>query len=540
MAKLHWADQMAQDLIQARPDQARFVVASGITPSGEVHVGNFREVITVDLVARALRARGKQVRFIFSWDDFDVFRKVPGDIPEQAKFAPHLRKSVVDVPDPAGQAESYAGHFVARFEAELADVGIAPEFIRQSVRYRAGVYAEGIAQALEQSAVIREALNRHRTTPLPEDWLPLSGFCDRCLRDDLELSVAAPGRVRYRCRLCGHEAEVELAQGGRIKLPWRVDWPMRWAHEQVDFEPGGKDHSTAGGSYDTGKEIARRVYGTQAPRYLGYEFVRAKGQGGKLSSSKGGVITVADCLEVYQPEILRWLFTKFTPRTSFQISFDYDVIQNYEEFDRALLRARKTPPGPGPQSVARRGIELACLDEEAALLSSDFVPPPFRGITTVLQAFDGDREQTLEHFLSDAASELERRWVERRVHCAWRWIELYAPEEFRFLVRAEPVARTLTPLQRVAVEGLVKTLRDDPSEAAIVATLRGLAQLPDMDVRHFFPVAYDLLIAKDKGPKLSTLLASLDAERTLALLEPSLAANPVAGASPVSSTGNEP
>jgi len=34
---------------------------------------------------------------------------------------------------------------------------------------------------------------------------------------------------------------------------------MRWAHEQVDFEPGGKDHSTPGGSFDTGKEIVKLV-----------------------------------------------------------------------------------------------------------------------------------------------------------------------------------------------------------------------------------------------------------------------------------------
>jgi hypothetical protein len=73
----HWADQAAAKTLAAHPGGGRITVAAGITPSGVVHVGNFREVMTVDLVARALRDRGADVRFIYSWDDFDVFRKVP-------------------------------------------------------------------------------------------------------------------------------------------------------------------------------------------------------------------------------------------------------------------------------------------------------------------------------------------------------------------------------------------------------------------------------------------------------------------------------
>ena len=80
----HWADIAARRVVAAHPDRLPIVVAAGITPSGVVHVGNFREVMTVDLVARALRDQDVPVRFIYSWDDFDVFRKVPADAPEQA------------------------------------------------------------------------------------------------------------------------------------------------------------------------------------------------------------------------------------------------------------------------------------------------------------------------------------------------------------------------------------------------------------------------------------------------------------------------
>jgi lysyl-tRNA synthetase class 1 len=76
-----------------------------------------------------------------------------------------------------------------------------------------------------------------------------------------------------------------LREGGNLKLPWRIDWPMRWKEERVCFEPGGKDHSSAGGSYDTAREIVVDVYDGWAPEYIAYDFVRIKGEGGKISSS---------------------------------------------------------------------------------------------------------------------------------------------------------------------------------------------------------------------------------------------------------------
>ena len=83
---VHWADITADRIIRQRGDKDTYTLASGITPSGVVHFGNFRETITVDLVANALRKRGKNVRFIFSWDDYDTFRKVPKNMPKQEEL----------------------------------------------------------------------------------------------------------------------------------------------------------------------------------------------------------------------------------------------------------------------------------------------------------------------------------------------------------------------------------------------------------------------------------------------------------------------
>src|SRR5690606_20381835 len=146
------------------------------------------------------------------------------------------------VPDPYGEHDSYAAHNIAAFEGSLSPLGIEPEFIRQSQRYRAGAYAEGIHLALKHAAEIRQILNRVRdkttaTTRLDDDWLPLAGFCDSCGRDTLSFTVTGEWTVRYTCSACQHAAEVDLRPAHNpapinIKLPWRIDWPMRWAHER--------------------------------------------------------------------------------------------------------------------------------------------------------------------------------------------------------------------------------------------------------------------------------------------------------------------
>lgn len=530
----HWADAAAAKTLAAHPDAPVITVAAGITPSGVVHIGNFREVITVDLVARALRDRGANVRFIYSWDDFDVLRKVPENMPQPDMLRENLRRSISSVPDPYGEHDSYASHNIAAFEGSLAPLGISPEFIRQSQRYRAGAYAEGIRKAIAHAADIRAILNAVRdkttaTTRLDDDWLPLAGFCDACGRDTLALRVADEWTVAYTCSSCNHSADVDLRKGGNIKLPWRIDWPMRWAHERVCFEPGGKDHSTAGGSFDTAKDIVRVVYGWRAPEYVGYDFVRIKGRAGKISSSKGEVVTVADCLQVYEPELLRWLFVSYRPNTEFQISFDLDVINLYENYDRLRRVAYGVEPAKDPQArlVAQRSLQLASVDHRR-IADDDRMPfvPGFRHLSMTLQIFEGDLDRTVAAYeqTGQVTTDEERRLTRQRARCVWNWIAEFSPDEFRYRLRAEPIRRQLSPDEATCLGRLVGALqgRTTVSEDDLVPTMKTLCQGTSLDNKTFLPVVYDLLIARDKGPKLTTLITAIGPARALALLTPSL------------------
>ena len=442
----------------------------------------------------------------------------------------NLRRSVADVPDPFGREGSYASHFIALFEESLPPLGIEPEFIRQSSRYRAGDYAAGIRRALEERETLRTILNAHRTQPLDEDWLPLAGFCGACGRDEIAFTWPGEWTVAYRCQACDHEESLDLREGGSVKLPWRVDWPMRWCHEGVAFEPGGKDHSSAGGSYDTGREIVKQVYKGEAPQYVGYDFVRVKGRGGKISSSSGDVVTVADCLAIYEPEMLRWIFASQRPGSEFQISFDLDVIKLYEDFDRARRLAHEALDGSKAdkkRDITRRTFELSSVTATRIEPGSP-VPfvPGFRGLSVVLQACDGDIDRSLARYevLGEISTDEEKRMFRQRAECCWRWIEEYAPEDFCYRMRTKAVTRALSPSERKVLERLVGVLSDQPniSEADLIPHMQALCEGTDLTLKTFCPIAYDLLIGRDKGPKLTTLLTTITGDRAVPLLSLSL------------------
>ena len=72
---MHWADVIAKEL--APRSDAHFV-ATGITPSGHIHVGNMREILTGDTVVRALKHFDDSIDITLYYigDTIDPLRKV--------------------------------------------------------------------------------------------------------------------------------------------------------------------------------------------------------------------------------------------------------------------------------------------------------------------------------------------------------------------------------------------------------------------------------------------------------------------------------
>jgi lysyl-tRNA synthetase class 1 len=519
----HWADINAAKIIREKGDKEQYTCASGITPSGTVHVGNFREIISVDLVVRALQDLGKNVRFLYSWDDYDVFRKVPSNVPDQAAWEQYLRWPITLVPDPMGVEESYARANEVELESQLARVGIEPDYIYQANEYRSFRYAPGIRAALEQRDTIREILNRFRTSPLPDEWWPVSVFSRFTNRDTTRVvSWDGEWSLTYHCDETDQDDTIDLRETGYAKLPWRIDWPMRWREEQVDFEPAGKDHHSEGGSFDTARHISKEVFQWDPPVTFQYDFISIKGRGGKMSSSSGEVISLRDVLEVYQPEVLRYLFAGTRPNSEFAISFDLDVIKLYEDYDRCeRIYFNQEHVAAKRAEKEKRIYELSQVGHVPTALPAQI---PFRHLCNLLLIHGGDRDAALAAMPGfDRLEGHQTDTARQRATCAWNWITEFAPEDFRFTVvdpdTTAPVA--MSDNERQAIRGLndyVAEGLDDRSDRDVQNAIYELARTAGLEPKDFFPVLYTALVGKEQGPRLGGFLKTLGQERVTTIL----------------------
>ncbi len=518
----HWSDQAAARIVNQLGDQELYTLAAGITPSGTVHIGNFRESITVDFVTKSLikllGGDSSKVRFIFSWDDFDTFRKVPVNLPNQEMLKENLRRPISQVPDPFGKLSCYAENGSKKFEHELEQVGIKPEYIYQHKKYNNGDYAEQMKYTLDNLDKIKTILNKHRKTPLADNWLPTAIFCEKCSRDTItEQSYQAPWDYSYQCE-CGHKDTVDIRKTSNLKLSWRVDWPMRWEYEKVDFEPGGKDHSSQGGSYDTAKLLVKELWDKKPPIYQQYDFVMIKGGTGKMSSSKGELFTVTDALSVYSPQMVRWIFASQKPNKDFSLAFDEDVIKVYEEFDRFESKVLESLSSDNPKDVMnRRILELSTLDHKVPTTVTP--KPSFRQLCDRLQICDGDIERTFEKYYS----EFEKSAFTERANRAWFWIENYAPESFKYRINTEPQQLDASKDILDATAALKQLVKDSPLDSIAATDLNQLIyddciKKHECDAKDFFKHVYMKLISREKGPRLPNFMKELGSERVSHLL----------------------
>ncbi|HEX5968023.1 MAG TPA: lysine--tRNA ligase [Intrasporangium sp.] len=590
-----WVTRLADEVIseaERRGLRGPIICASGISPSGPIHLGNFRELITPHLVADEIKRRGIPCEHILSWDDFDRFRRVPKALDGvDESWEEHVGKPLTSVPAPHGSPHpNWAEHFKAPLLEAMEATGIEVRQISQTEQYRAGAYREQILTAMRERVAIDQVLARYRTLEaaaearqkasgkgkrqdpasaqqqkLTEEqaaaateaergsgaateddgsegaagYFPFKPFCSVCGTDFTSVTAYDDEShdLTYQCTRCGHTERVDLDTFTNGKLVWKVDWPMRWAYERVLFEPSGVDHQSPGSSFVVGKDLAP-IFGWKRPIGPMYAFVGIAGMA-KMSSSKGGVPIPNDALDVMEPEVLRWIYARRRPNQSFDVAFGPELQRLYDEWDALVRKVAAGPEGgaqPGDLAAQLRATSVATATGVRELPTTPR-PMPFRTIASVIDVTQGDEAQAVR-ILSQLEPDNPVTSIDDlrpRLDCAERWMLGYVPAEDRTVVRSEPDAELLTALDddqreslRLLVEGLDEHWSLDGLTHLVYAVpkiQRGLdpsAKVKDPELsraqRAFFVLVYRLLVSKDTGPRLPTLLLAVGADRTKRLL----------------------
>jgi lysyl-tRNA synthetase class 1 len=298
----------------------------------------------------------------------------------------------------------------------------------------------------------------------------------------------------------------------------------------VTFEPAGVDHSSPGSSFTVGGELVSEIFGGEMPLHFGYSFVAANGAA-KMSSSAGGAPTPADALEIFEPPLVRWLYARKRPEQAFSIAFNQEVGRTYDEWDAlsrkvadgradavsAAVYARSAGTAEGLLPVTPRPLKFATLASVADITAGDEVQ-----LLRIL------RDLTVEDPVATLAE------VRPRLDCAQAWVTEYVPPADRTQVRTEPDTARLGALsesERAALKLLIEGMNADWSLDGLTTLLYGIPKLqlglpisapPTPELRPlqrtWFVLLYELLIGKDTGPRMPTLLLALGPERIRYLL----------------------
>ncbi len=503
-----WVRNLADKVLETFPKRKVYTFAAGISPSGTVHFGNFRDVMTCVPVEEELRERGIETKFIFSWDDFDRFRKVPEGIPES--YNQYIGMPLSAVPDPTGKTESYAKYFEEEFEIAMQELGIKMQYYYQTNEYKSGKYDDLIIKAIQERKKIAKILLSFMSEKAKkakgideekyiEKYYPISLYSRFSGKDSTKILEAKDSLVTYLCEETGKEEIIDITKERVVKLQWKVDWAMRWFKEEVSLEPGGHDHASPGGSYDASSKIIREVYGEEPPVFTGYEFIGLRGLDGKMSGSKGNALSPKDLLKIYQPEILKWLYIRKNPNQTFELAFDTEIFRQYDEYDREYS-------------------------------GEDVIP--FRQIASLGEILQWDLEKVYE-ILQKSGENYDKDIVKIRMEKAKFWLQEYNPEKMikiRDEVNKEYVKNMdeeeksliknlkdfLEKKEDLDLEELTTLLYDIPKKNLDQGASKRLMQKKQ---KEFFAHVYNLLISEDRGPRLATFLYALDRKKVLKLLD---------------------
>lgn len=528
--KTHWAEKLAQQIINKHPNKEEYVCAAGISPSGSVHIGNFRDVATSLFVVKALEKQGKKARLLFSWDELDRLRKVPKNVAAVTeKFEDNIGRAYVDIANPFAddkESKTYAEHFEKEFEASIKPFKIELDVRHQATMYRSGAYAENVVFALKKRKEIFNILDRHRTQDSTEEerenYYPVSIYCPCCGRDTTKITNLSEDctKAHYECT-CGHSGDFDFTTDFNCKLQWKVDWAMRWRHEQVDFEPGGIDHATPHGSYDAAKDISREIFGYEPPIFQGYGFIGLKGLAGKMSSSSGLNLTPSTLLRIYQPEVLLWLYAKTEPSKEFDFCFDDGILRQYFEFDKMFNESLN----PSAEALTKTTMSFVKIDGRT------ITPVPFSLLVQLGSVVDFKIDMLKDllakinyNYTVEEMSErlaLAKCWLEEcspenmnriRVHRNWAVFEAFTEEEKKEIEQLYDYLKkggySLEELQ-TELYAIPRQVRGITREDKALKTVQG----------QFFSNVYKLLIDKEKGPRLYLFLFAISPDSYLHLLD---------------------
>ena len=546
MDKIYWADKIAKEVkerISKDPEVKGIVKKHGVlvydekTPSGEIHIGSGRGFIIHDIITKVLKDLGLKPRFELSSDDMDPMDKPIRELPEYNQY---LGVPFRNIPSPVKGYKSYAEYYFKQATDKFKDYGIDVKLETTGGNYDKGIFNDAIKKILDNHDKVKAIFER--TYDKPYEKISFNPICEKCGKIGTTVSYAWDKKrevVKYKCEPnavkwavgCGYEGEVS-PYNGTGKLPWKLEWAAKWPSKNVVVEFAGKDHFAANGSRDIAVMVCKEVL-DYTPPYpssrtevgQGYEFFNIQGK--KMSTSKGLGVGFAKMAERIPPKILRFIIAKTKPRSviDFDPEREHDILLLYDKYDtdeRIYYGVDKV--SKDEKRVISRVYELAQIGKIRKT-----IPPQIslRHASLIAQLSSDNEEcirllQKSDHIKSKI-SKADNEYLIERLNSARLWLKEFAHDKYKFTLQdvvSFKVKDILTPKQIDSIRLLVKKLESKKyTNDSLFEEFYTICTESGMKNTEFFETCYQVLIGKNQGPKLATLILSAGVDRIIKILK---------------------
>ncbi len=497
---MQWLNDIVDEAVKRWPE-GEIIVSSGVSPSGTYHLGTLREVLTAEIIAVELERRGRKARHLHIVDDLDVFRKVPVNV--SSDFEKYLGKPLYDVPAPDGSSQSYADFYLADLLRAAKKLRLKMEAVRAHQKYREGFFTAAIEKTVDNAESVKQILESVSGHKTGSDWSPIQVLEEGYLKNREFVSINRSDRTVIYKDNKGQERAARYDKG-EVKLNWRIDWPARWWLLKVNVEPFGRDHATKGGSYDTGKEIAKRVFDTEAPLPVPYNFINRVGETKKMSKSDGNVITASELLNILPPEIIWFFILRYPPGKQLFFDEGQTLLRLFDEFAELLAK-------PDKSGQVKQLVELCLNGVEQPTVSN----VPFSHLVASYQASLKDPEKTLEVIKRTehaAAAETDAATIKKELEFINNWLSKSAPEDVKFELLGSVKPDEFSDAEKAFLKSLADKIESAPADADGSWFHQAIYDLKDsagLQPQERFSVLYRVLIGKNSGPRAGWFLSIL-------------------------------
>lgn len=505
---MFWADRIVEAVQERFSEKIKkgesLIIRDEKTASGRVHVGSMRGVAIHGVLSEALTERGISNTFLYEINDIDPMDDIPSYL-DEATYRPYFMQPLYTIPSPDPRAKNYAEYFGEEFIEVIKESGFTPKFYRATDLYQSGKMNDVIKIALDRRDLIREIYKRISGSDKKEDWFPVS--------------LARPIDDRFDARIVSWDGEMlsyvtkEGKEGvispfdGNVKFTWKVDWAAKFKVLAVDIEGAGKDHSTKGGSRDVSEAISREVFEHEPPLNIPYEFFLVGGK--KMSSSKGRGSSSREMADLLPPHIFRLALIGREPKRAIDFEPDGDTIPLlFDEHDKLATKFFS-----GVEDDDTRLFRFIHTPDERKHMSERFLPR-FSQIAFLVQMPHMELEREVARMKGSDLTEEDKKEIQVRTLYAKRWLDLYAPEDFKYTLQeaAPETAQTFSPEQKHALKELLVYVETHETldGQELHTALHAIKTETGIDAKAFFSALYQSFLGRDSGPKAGWFLSVLE------------------------------